>query len=274
MSTVNQSQPNEVLPREISVRANNTVGSKRQQIYVVLPAYNEGQALLNLLQRIDETMAESAFDYSVVVVDDGSSDETADSLTSLASKYPLQAYRNPQNMGLGRTLKRGLEIAMAQAGPNDIIVTMDGDDTHPPATIPEMKFLINGGFDVVIASRFRHGASVDGLSSFRESLSGFGRFLFIGLMPIEGVRDFTCGFRAFRASVLQHAARDLGPRFMTETGFTVTADLLLRLRGRKLRFVEVPLHLAYQNKTSPSKMKVAKTTIETFMLLLKRRLGY
>jgi dolichol-phosphate mannosyltransferase len=273
MSTVDKSIP-VVSSKQMPSRANAPESLKNQQIFVVLPAYNEGQALLNLLHRLDETMIESGLNYSVIVVDDGSSDETADSLASLAEKFPLQAYRNPQNMGLGRTLKRGLEIALAQAEPDDIIVTMDGDDTHPPATIPEMMFLINGGFDVVIASRFRDGASIDGLSSFRESLSGFGRFLFIGLMPIKGVRDFTCGFRAFRASALQQAARDFGTRFMTETGFTVTADLLLRLRGRGLRFVEVPLHLAYQNKTSPSKMKVVKTTLQTFKLLLKRRLGY
>ena len=274
MSSIDQTRHVAVSSKKVPAEVLAPASLKNQQIFVVLPAYNEGQALLNLLHRLDDVLIEAGFNYSVIVVDDGSSDGTAESLASMAEKYPLQAYRNPQNMGLGRTLKRGLEIALAQADANDIIVTMDGDDTHPPTTIPEMTFLINGGFDVVIASRFRDGASIDGLSSFRESLSGFGRFLFIGLMPIKGVRDFTCGFRAFRAGALQKAASDFGQRFMTEQGFTVTADLLLRLRGRGLRFVEVPLHLAYQNKTSPSKMKVIKTTLQTFKLLLKRRLGY
>ncbi|MEZ6092944.1 MAG: glycosyltransferase family 2 protein [Pirellulaceae bacterium] len=262
----------EVRP-QVDPLAATTEFTQQRLVWVLLPVYNEGQAIVNLTNRIRDVLGESEIPFHVVIVDDGSSDGVLDDVYANHPPERLTLLRNRNNLGLGGTMKRGVEHILNLASDNDVLVTMDGDDTHPPESIPEMLDRIDEGTDVVIASRFQDGAKVEGLNSNREWLSRLGRFMFIGIAPIKGVKDYTCGFRAFRIANLKTASKKWGKRFMTEKGFTVTADLLLKLRYQHPKCCEVPLHLSYQNKTSPSKMKVVRTTVQTIGLLFRHRLG-
>ncbi len=246
-------------------------GKKTRRIWMLLPVYNEGQAIIDLIHRTVETSDAINGDLTMVIVDDGSSDEAPAEIARLANIFPIQLLTNNPNRGLGKTMARGMNYILELAKADDVIVTMDGDNTHPPESIPKMLELIDLGNDVVIASRFQRGATIEGLESSREYLSQVGRYLFRIFAPMKNVKDYTCGFRAFRASALHRAAALWGERFMTETGFTVTADILLKLRLLKVDCAEIPLTLQYQNKTSPSKMKVVKTTLQTLTLLLRHQ---
>jgi len=104
-------------------------------------------------------------------------------------------------------------------------------------------------------------------------MSRFGSLLFRVVLPIPGVRDYTCGFRAFRASVLQGAIAEYGRGFVDQEGFQSMVDILLKLRGRGLVFGEVPMVLRYDRKEGASKMDVRRTTTATLRLMLRRRLG-
>ncbi len=96
---------------------------------------------------------------------------------------------------------------------------------------------------------------------------------FRSAFPTPGVRDFTCGYRAYRASVLKAAVRRYRQEFIDEEGFQCMVDILLKLRRMNLRFDEVPLVLRYDLKAGKSKMKVARTIFKTLVLLVKRRFG-
>ena len=93
------------------------------------------------------------------------------------------------------------------------------------------------------------------------------------IFPIRGVRDYTCGYRAYRGSVLKHGISHYGDRFLDQDGFQCMVDLLLKLRTLSLVFGEVPLILRYDLKRSNSKMKLLQTSIRTLHLLFIRRLG-
>jgi dolichol-phosphate mannosyltransferase len=97
--------------------------------------------------------------------------------------------------------------------------------------------------------------------------------LFKTIMPIEGVRDYTCGYRAYRTSVLRDAMKFYGDEFVSEMGFSCMADVLLKMRRFNFVFGEVPLLLRYDQKQGGSKMAVAKTVWLSLKLLLKRRFG-
>jgi len=115
---------------------------------------------------------------------------------------PAAAARNAEargEPGLGETIRDALELAARKADPEDVVVTMDADNTHPVELIPEMVPRLLEGYDVVIASRYRTGASVVGLSGFRRLMSFGARLIYQAVFPIRGVRDYTCGFRAYRA---------------------------------------------------------------------------
>ena len=101
-------------------------------ILIVLPAYNEAAGLPPLLNEIRAVMNESRLEYKVVVVDDGSSDATWETIGRHAQEMPIVPVRHEVNRGLAEALRSGLQVALAQAAPTDVIVTMDADNTHAP----------------------------------------------------------------------------------------------------------------------------------------------
>ncbi len=240
---------------------------------MALPAYNEQEALPELLERIGEAFADSGLPYEVVIVDDGSSDDTAKIASQMSFQMPIHLVQHEVNQGLGTTLRDGLREAVDRAGERDIIITMDADNTHPPGLIDRMVRMIHEGCDVVIASRFQPGARVVGVPIERHFLSVGARALFTLLFPTRGVRDYTSGFRAYRASVIRAAFAEHGDSFVGETGFSCMADVLLKLRRQGALFGEAPLRLRYDQKGGESKMKVFKTIWLTLKMLGRHRVG-
>ena len=240
--------------------------------HVVLPAYNEEAAIGRVLDRIEGALGAAGIAYTVFVVDDGSRDGTARIVEERAARSAAVCLeRHATNLGLGPTLRDGLLAAAVAAADEDVVVTLDADDTQPPELIPTMMERIAGGADVVIASRYEAGARTLGVPWHRRALSRAGSLLFQLALPIPGVRDFTCGYRAYRASVLKAAIQAWGDRFVDQQGFQSMVDVLLKLRGRGLTFAEVPLVLRYDAKSGASKMKVAATIGGTLLLLGRRR---
>jgi len=218
-------------------------------------------------------MAGAGQSYEVVLVDDGSSDGTIDVLEECKQKYPLTVVQHKRNCGLAQTIRDGLLEATRRATEADVVVTMDADGTHIPSVILNMMKLIEGGCDVVVASRFRPGATVCGVPLYRQALSVGASYLCRVLFPTPGIRDFTCGYRAFRSSVLWEALRMYGDRLFDAEGFSCTLDLLLKLRRMKILFAETPINLRYDLKAGESKMRVVSTLFVTLGLLVRRRLG-
>lgn len=250
-----------------------SVARKRQCYWVVLPAYNEEQSLPQLLNRIVEAFAEASLPYNVIVVNDGSNDSTAQIATEYARRIPLVLHNHPVNMGLGTTLRDGLLKAIELADPEDIAVTMDADNSHNPELIPRMGRRIREGNDVAIASRYQAGSMIRGVPLYRRMLSVVASLIFRLVFPIRGVRDYTCGYRAYRVAALRAGVERYGQAMFDQQGFQSIVDILLKLRPLSLTFTEVPMVLRYDLKEGASKMKVARTIQKTLVLLARRRLG-
>ncbi len=244
------------------------------KVIVVLPSYNEGPNLGPLFAGIHACMSNARLSYEVVLVDDGSSDITADVLGEGKRKYPLTVVQHPQNRGLAETIRDGLLEALRRTEDADVIVTMDADGTHIPSVILEMMKLIEGGCDVVVASRFRPGATVRGVPVYRQVLSVGASWLCRVLFPTRGIRDFTCGYRAIRTTALRQALQKYGEKLFDAQGFSCTMDLLLKLRRMKIVFGETPINLRYDLKEGESKMHVSATILRTLALMFQRRMGF
>jgi dolichol-phosphate mannosyltransferase len=254
--------------------ASRAVEPARRTVRIVLPAYDEADHLPTLLRALRETMADNALAYEVIVVDDGSRDHTAEVVAAHAAELPVALIRHPVNQGLGATIRDGLLAALERAGPRDVVVTMDADDTHMPGLIVQMVRMIGEGYDVVIASRYRAESRLYGVPLHRRLMSRAASLLMRVIFPIRGVRDFTCGYRAYRADVLQRAVDRYHGEFVNQDGFQCMVDILLKLRPMHLIFGEVPLLLRYDRKGGDSKMHIASTAGNTLLLLLRRRFGY
>jgi len=242
-------------------------------VIIVLPTYNEEPSLRSLLQAVRQAMGDNRFDYRVIVVDDGSTDGTAAIADEMKGAMPLERIDHAENRGLGEAVRTGLLRALEGAGERDIIVTMDSDNTHTPGLIAGMVRGIREGNDVMIASRFRPGARSLGVPLYRRALSRLGSWAFRIAFPTRNVRDFTSGYRAYRAGLLERAFETYGEDFVAESGFACTVDILLKLREIDAIVNEVPLVLRYDFKYSVSKMLVMRTLRDTLRLLAARRIG-
>lgn len=240
---------------------------------IVLPAYNEEQTIRPLLQSLKEAMEEDGLEYNVLIVDDGSTDKTSEVVEEFSTHMPIHLIKHKVNKGLPEAIKTGLFSAVDQLGEKDIIITMDADNTHSPGLILRMTRMIKEGSHVVIASRYQRGSRIRGLSRTRRLLSYGANLLFRIIFPIQGVKDYSCGFRAYRASVLKEAIARYGDTFINQPGFSCMVDILLKIRNLDPIATEAPLILRYDLKESASKMNVSKNVRETLGLLIKRFCG-
>lgn len=232
-------------------------------LWVLLPAYNEEDSLVPLLTKIDEAFARRGRPYRVVVVDDGSTDKTPRILEDLQKRFPLEVLTHPINRGLGETERDGFEYIATNSQPQDLIVRMDCDDTHDPEYLFTMEAKIFEGFDVVNTSRFQPGGGQLGLDARRTFISRCANIFMQQLFRVKNVRDYSCGYRAYRAEIVQDAVQIFGNNLvqLKGLGFTSTLEMMVKLNLMGCRFAEVPFVLRYDLKVSSSKMLTSLTTL-------------
>ena len=148
---------------------------------IVLPAKNEAPALADLLPRLKAAQP----DAEIIVVDDGSSDDTV----ALCATHSVTVLSNPYSMGNGAAIKRG-----ARAATGDVIVFMDADGQHDPALIETLLAKLNEGFDMVVGAR-----DGSGQANFQRGLANSLYNWLASRMTGHAVLDLTSGFRAVRA---------------------------------------------------------------------------
>ncbi len=241
--------------------------------HVVLPAYNEAGSLPPLLDRLGELADGWGDPMTVWVVDDGSSDGTADIARRGDERVTVTVVSHPVNLGLGQAVHSGLRAVCAVAEDDDIVVVMDADDTHDVGLVPLMQRALSGGADLAIGSRFVHGGDDATAPRFRRLLSRGAAVLFRVALPLDGVRDFTSGYRAYRVSLLRRASGHYGERLIEEQGFACMVELLLKLRHCRPDIVEVPLVLRYDRKQGASKLRLGRTMLQYLKLLVRDRLA-
>ena len=232
-------------------------------IFVFLPALNEEIALPRLVKKFDLEFMKSGRAYKIIVLDDGSTDRTAETAQALSGRYPVELLRHETNLGLGPTMRDGLVHCAKIASPDDLIVTLDCDDTHEPKFVHGAIQKIKEGYDVVVLSRYQKGGGERGLSLVKSALSRGAGLLLKIFFPIKGVKEYSCGYRVFKASALQKALATFKDQFirLPHMGFVVTPEILVKFRMLGCRIAEVPFVLRYDQKPSKSKNKPLKTII-------------
>jgi dolichol-phosphate mannosyltransferase len=241
----------------------------RAMIVVLLPAFNEEDSLRVLLPKIAAALGDPT-DWRVVACNDGSRDHTGALLAEYAAGMPIEVISHPINRGLGETARDLFERAADLCKADDIIVRMDCDDTHEPEVIDAMIARIREGYDVVIASRFQPGGGQVGVNRYRAFVSHAANVFMRIFFSIPGVREYSCGFRAYRAGIVQKAIGYYGNNFiqLKGLGFTGTLEKLVKLSLIGARFSEVPFVLRYDRKRSSSKMVSSITTLGYVIMVL------
>jgi dolichyl-phosphate beta-glucosyltransferase len=196
---------------------------------VVIPAFNEALRLPATLARVREHLAARGVAHEILVVDDGSSDATAD--VARAGGDVVRLLRHEPNRGKGYAVRRGM---LAATGERRLMT--DADLSTPIEELARLEAEIDRGFDVAIGSRAVAGARIEVRQpAYREAMGRLFNVLVQALL-LPGLSDTQCGFKLFTA-----AAAEAAFRACRLDGFCFDAEALYVARRHGLRIAEVPV---------------------------------
>ena len=195
-------------------------------IYVGIPAHNERATIGLLLWRVRQILTSLDRDFEMLVVDDASTDGTAEILEPYRRVLPLTVFREHKRQGYAASVERLLEEAVRRSAypKRDALICMQGDFTDPPEVIPEMLKRFEGGVDLVAAT-----GEVDGSAPRAVRLTQRFSRMVAGAMPTPPeISDPFAGFRLYRLFVLRRAlARASTGRLLRHRGWAANAELLV-----------------------------------------------
>jgi len=222
-------------------------------ISIVIPALNEASSIRDVIMRCYETLAPVGRDFEVVVVDDGSSDETG----AIAAEDGATVVRHPHNLGYGRSLKDGIRAARY-----DTIVITDADGTYPIERIPELLEIYDSGFNMVVAER--HGEHYE--ESAKKMLLRRLLKLLVEFTAGREIPDINSGLRVFsRTDVIPYF------RYLSETfSFTTSMTLAYMLNGMFVTYVPVEYH----ERVGKSKVRLFRDSLRTLQFITEGILSF
>ncbi len=207
------------------------------KIKILMPAYNEARAIGSVLVRVQNILRQMNVPHEIIVIDDGSRDETAE----IANGLCVICNRNKKNRGKGFSIVKGFHLAK----PDEFVIMMDSDGEHYPEDIPMMlKPALLNQADMVIGSRFINVNGKRGRGSYLNNrkkysqLRKFGNWLFTTVMLIltrKRINDTQSGFRVFRPGVVQQLN-------IQSRGFTIETEITTQVLAKGGRVKEVAIH--------------------------------
>jgi glycosyltransferase involved in cell wall biosynthesis len=217
-----------------------------KKIYIIIPAFNEATVIQDVIVEIQK-----AGYASIIVVDDGSADNTHQKAGEIAGVIALNHFIN---RGKGAAIKTGIEATKILGA--DMVVTMDGDGQHNPADISKMITLINAGQDVVLGTRLKNPQGMPWYKIIHNKIGNFFVWIIYGLW----VTDSQSGFRAYSKKAI-----DL---IDTKTDrYAYDSEVIREIYRHKLQYAEIPIEVRY---TPYSMGKVHKMNLKNGLKLLIR----
>jgi glycosyltransferase involved in cell wall biosynthesis len=224
---------------------------------VVVPTFNEIDNIERLLREV-RAVAPAA---SVLVVDDGSPDGTADLAEALGRELgSIEVLRRSGKQGLGAAYRTGLRHAISTGA--EVCVQMDADLSHDPQVLPALIAIIEHGGDLAIGSRYVPGGRTVNWPRRRRWLSRWGNRYAAGVLGLA-VNDTTAGYRAYRSDALERM------RFETvkADGYGFQIEMTYRLVRLDGKIVEFPI--AFHDRTE-GESKMSGSIINEALLLVAR----
>ena len=206
----------------------------RPYLSIIIPAYNEAERIPKTLLDIDRRLDKAPYSYEILVVNDGSKDNTAEVVRNMAKMVRnLKLIDNEDNKGKGGSVRQGMLLAQGA-----IRIFTDADNSTSIDQFDQMIPYFKEGYGVVIGSRTAAGAKLDPPEPFYRQIPGkIGNLVFQAVLGLWGIWDTQCGFKAFTDVVAQKVFE---PSRIGGWGFDVEALSLAQKMGYRIK--EVPVH--------------------------------
>lgn len=206
------------------------------ELSIIVPAYNEEDLIVSTLDGLHDFFASRNEVYEIIVVDDGSCDQTVALVEGWHGRVSanVQILANEQNMGKGFSVQRGVEASRGQ-----YLIFIDADLPYELNAIDEFLYALHHGSDLAIGSRVLPGSAVKGVPASRFFAGQVFSWM-VQLFLFLGIRDTQCGFKSFTAA----AAREITRR-LTITGFGFDVELLYVARKLKYNIQPVAVRMIH-----------------------------
>lgn len=247
------------------------MSAERQLLFVVL-AYNEERNVGRLLESLC-ALRLPGYRIALLLVNDGSTDQTKASVLAFADRLPVEVVDHPTNLGVGQGFRTGFAAALKRLGDDDVLVTIEADNTSDLGILPAMLRQLESGSDVSLASCYAPGGGVKGTTFSRVVLSKVANGIVRVLCGVTEVHTYSSFYRAYRVGPLRRVIAYYGDRFIEEPGFVCMVEVVAKMHRRKLRLSEVPMVLDGAQRKGASKMKVLRTIRGYFTFSLRHLLS-
>lgn len=238
----------------------------RPYLSIIIPAYNEEKRLPATLASIQDYLASVPWNWELLVVDDGSRDQTTHAAHTAFRSPRCRIIESPRNQGKGAAIRLG----MLQATGKFRLFT-DADNSTPIEEVEKLlEVMKRHRAHVAIASRALPGSELEQRQPFHREMMGRAFNLIVRTIALPGIHDTQCGFKMFTAK----AAEEIFPR-QQMPGFSFDVELLLLARQHGFRIAEVPVRWIDNpdSRVSPVKdsLRVFRDVVRIRWRLMKER---
>jgi len=233
-------------------------------ITMIVPAYNEETLLAGTLEVLIQFLKPRYSCYEIIIVDDGSEDQTPDVVASIGKSQPVGApirlLRNDRNMGKGYSIRRGVLESRGR-----YVVFTDADLPYDPEAIERMVAALESGHSLAIGSRVLRGSEIRRVPLLRY-VAGQTFSLLVRLLAVPGIHDTQCGLKAFTAeAALQVFSR------LTIRGFGFDVETLYI--ARKLGYSILPVTVRMIGHRYDSRVRVLHDSVRMLADLIRIRIN-
>ncbi|MFI5273568.1 MAG: dolichyl-phosphate beta-glucosyltransferase [Ktedonobacterales bacterium] len=216
--------------------------AERLELSMVIPAFNEARRLPESLARVMAYLAAKPFASEVIVVDDGSADDTADVVRVAAARWPSLRLIESAHRGKGGAVRLGILAARGA-----YVAFADADLSMPVAEFDRFTPQALGPFDLAIGSREAPGAVRYAEPQYRHLMGRVFNAL-VRLLLLPGIQDTQCGFKCLSRGVALDLARS---QTIEDFGFDVELLYIASLRGYRVVEVPIPWYYVPGSRVSP-----------------------
>jgi dolichol-phosphate mannosyltransferase len=241
-------------------------------IKIIFCCLNEEKTLPQFLQNISNEISKISQDFEILICLDGSNDNSL-SLIKNFKQAKITALPILNQRGLGLAYKRIFLEIIKNSDDEDLIISLDCDNTHNPAQIPLMlEYFQKNNLDVLIASRFCNASALKGFPLYRKFISkSISIFLQI-IFPIKKIngknlQDYTSGYRIYGAKKIKELYQKKGEKFIREPEFTYTCELLINLSKINCRIDETAIFYDYNKKIEKSKLRIMRNFYRLIIMI-------
>jgi glycosyltransferase involved in cell wall biosynthesis len=207
-------------------------------IYICIPSYNEAPTVGLLLWKIRQVFSEFPREYQLLVVNDGSTDATAEILEPYTKVLPLTVITHEDRQGYAASVEELLRLAveLTDRPKRDCAILMHADFAHGAEFLPELVKQIDSGADLVVAQPKIEGETSRAFRLVRRAAP----VLLRNSVKVAGVTDVVSGYAAFRLVILKNAIRAQPGPLLTTDGWAANAELYTRAAQSARRIETIP----------------------------------